>query len=122
MENEDSILQTSTWNRGMSVPEFALLECVSNMSILSIDNIEEELEKIGLKGATGTGTATNSEQIFEGIAGWGIDFNHKTFSRLSSRHLHLLHELKKVEKISTTDIEFILTERRGCITLRKFGV
>ena len=122
MENEDSILQTGTWNRGMSVPEFALLECVSNMSILSIDNIEEELEKIGLKGATGTGTATNSEQIFEGIAGWGIDFNHKTFSRLSSRHLHLLHELKKVEKISTTDIEFILTERRGCITLRKFGV
>ena len=122
MENEDSILQLGNWNREKSVPEYALLECISNMSILSIDNIEEHLEKIGLRGVTGPGSASNSEQIFEGVAGWGIDFNHKTFSRLSSRHLQLLHKLKRVEKISTSDIEFILTERRGCITLRKFGV
>lgn len=122
MENEETNLQISTWNRDTFVPEFALLECVSNMSILSIDSIEEHLQTIGLKGATGTGSASDLEQIYEGIAGWGIDFNHKTYSRLSTRHLQLLHELKGTYKISTSDIEFILTERRGCITMRKFGV
>jgi hypothetical protein len=122
MENEESNLQIGTWNRESFVPEYALLECVSNMSILSIDNIEEHLEKIGLRGATGAGSASNSEQIFEGVAGWGIDFNHRTFARLSSHHIKLFHDLKTVHKISTSDIEFILSERRGRVNLRKFGV
>ena len=121
MENDDADLQMSKWDRDKSVPEFALLECTTNMSILSIDSIEEHLQTIGLKGATGTGSASNSEQIFEGIAGWGIDFNKKTFSRLSS-HLIKLGKDHLYCIISTSDIEFILTERRGCVNMRNFGI